>query len=328
MSGGGVLIVRRQPGDYNCPMRVVFMGSPGFAVPALHCLVQEGFEVAAVYTKQDKPSGRGRALGSSPVKREAAALGLTIVQPKSLRSPETQQELAALRPEVIVVCAYGQILPKVVLEMPRYGCLNIHPSLLPRHRGASPVASTILSGDAWGGTSVMQMDEGLDTGPVLTRAPVLVRDDDTAGSLSSRLSIVSAHLLIDVLPRWVKGEIKPRPQDGSQATYFKPVAKEAGEIDWRLGALEIWRRVRALQPWPGAYTRFQGKLLKILEARPLTCEPRGAPGLVIALGKGFGIATGEGALEVLRVQIEGKQAVSGEEFARGQRSFIGTVLPS
>ena len=304
------------------------MGSPDFALVPLRHLVEEGHELAAVYTKIDKPAGRGQTLGTSPVKREALALGLTVVQPKSLKTAEAQAELAALRPEAIIVCAYGQILPKAVLDLPRYGCINIHPSLLPRHRGASPVASTILSGDTWGGTSIMLMDEGLDTGPVLTRAKVLVRDDDTTGTLMPRLSLVSAQLLVDFLPCWVKGGISPQPQDNNLATYFKTVNKEAGEIDWLQPAGEISRRVRALQPWPGTYTRFQGKLLKLLEVKPACAATVPAPGTVIALGKGFGVATGPGALEILRVQIEGKQAVSGEEFARGQRNLIGTVLPS
>jgi methionyl-tRNA formyltransferase len=309
-------------------VRLVFMGSPDFALMPLRYLVAEGHELAAVYTKIDKPAGRGQALGISPVKREALALGLTVVQTKSLKATEAQTELAVFCPEAIIVCAYGQILPKAVLDLPRYGCINIHPSLLPRHRGASPVASTILSGDTWGGTSIMLMDEGLDTGPVLTRAQVLVRDDDTTGALISRLSVISAQLLVDFLPRWVKGGISPQPQDNNLATYFKTVTKEAGEIDWSLTADEISRRVRALQPWPGTYTRFHGRLLKILEGRPACTDTSPAPGTVVTVGKGFGVITGAGVLEVLRVQIEGKQAVSGEDFIRGQRSLIGAVLPS
>jgi len=312
---------------YNSHVRLVFMGSPEFAVAPLRQLLQEGYEVAAVYTKADKPAGRGQALGIPAVKKEAVELGLRVVQPRSLKAAEAQAELASIQPEVIIVCAYGLILPKAVLDLPRYGCINIHPSLLPRHRGASPVASTILSGDAWGGTSIMLMDEGLDTGPVLTRAQVLIREDDTTGSLMSKLSVISAGLLIDVLPQWIKGEVEPQPQDGARATYFKPLTREAGEIDWSLPAIDIWQRVRAFQPWPGTYTRFQGKLLKILAARPCATEIGGARGTVLVFGRGFAVLTGVGALEILKVQIEGKQAVSGEEFARGQRNLIGAVLP-
>lgn len=309
-------------------MRLVYMGSPEFAVLPLRYLVEEGYEVAAVYTKADKPAGRGRALSISPVKREALALGLPVVQPKSLKDDAVQAELRALCPEIVVVCAYGQILPGQILALPKRGCLNIHPSLLPRHRGASPVAATILAGDEWGGTSLMLMDEGLDTGPVLERATVRVRADDTTGSLIARLALVSARLLLDVLPRWAKGEIVPQPQDGTQVTYFKMMAKEAGEIDWTLPAAEIERRVRALQPWPAAYTRFRGRLLKVMAAQAAEGGSDLAPGTVVAWGEGFGVATGAGVLAVLKVQLEGRQTVSGAEFLRGQRGFIGERLPS
>jgi methionyl-tRNA formyltransferase len=309
-------------------MRLVFMGSPEFAVPPLQQLVRSDWEVVAVYTKADKPCGRGQEMTASAVKKEARALGLPVFQPKSLRAGDVQMELAGLEPDVIVVAAYAQILPLAVLNLPRWGCLNIHPSLLPRHRGAAPVAATILNGDIWSGTTIMLMGEGLDTGPVLAQARVLVRDDDTAGSLAARLSIVSAALVVDGLPRWIRGEIVPRVQDDTQATYFKPMVKEAGEVDWHMPAVEIWRRVRAFQPWPGAFTRYQGRLLKILEAKPVVGAPSGIVGQVVARDKDFGVVTGSGVLEVARVQMEGKQAIAAAEFTRGQRSFIGAVLPS
>jgi len=304
------------------------MGSPEFAVIPLRYLVEEGYEVAAVYTKTDKPAGRGQALGISPVKREALRLGLTVRQPASLKDAAVQEELGSFCPEAIVVCAYGQILPKAVLALPKHGCLNIHPSLLPRHRGASPVAATILAGDEWGGTSIMLMDEGLDTGPVLARAQIRMRPPDTTVALTGRLALVSARLLLDVLPRWVRGELTPGPQNNAEATYFKMVAKEAGEIDWTKPAIEIERRVRAYQPWPAAYTHTQGKLLKVLEARVLEVSSEALPGTVISLGAGFGVATGAMVLEVLKVQVEGRQAVAGADFLRGQRGFMGGVLPS
>ncbi|RJO63000.1 MAG: methionyl-tRNA formyltransferase [Dehalococcoidia bacterium] len=308
-------------------MRLVFMGTPEFAVAPLRNIVLNGYEVAAVYTKKDKLSGRGQEMSSSAVKREALSLGLTVVQPGSLRKPEALAELASLMPDVIVVAAFGQILPPEVLNLPRFGCINIHPSLLPRHRGAAPVVSTILAGDAWGGVSIMQMDEGLDTGPVLTRAQALVRDDDTTETLSERLSLMSAQMLADILPGWTRGEIKPQPQDDALATYFKPIEKEAGEIKWNLPALELWRQVRAYQPWPGSFTHFNGRVLKILEAWPVACATQTEVGAVVALGKGCGVVTGSGILELRRLQIEGKQAMSAADFIRGQRGFIGTVLP-
>jgi len=309
-------------------MRLVFMGTPEFAVVLLRSLALNNYQVAAVYTKRDKLAGRGHELSFSPVKQAAISLDLPVVQPGSLRKPEAQAEFASFAPDVIVVAAFGQILPAEVLALPRFGCINIHPSLLPRHRGAAPVVSTILAGDAWGGVSIMRMDEGLDTGPVLTRAQVLVRDDDTTATLSERLSLMSAHMLADILPGWTRGEIKPQPQDDTLATYFKPIAKEAGQIDWYLPAVELWRQVRAYQPWPGSFTRYNGRVLKILEAWPMECDAQNAVGTVLVLGKGCGVVTGKGILELRCIQIEGKQAMSAANFIRGQRSFIGTILPS
>ena len=309
-------------------VRLVYMGSSGFSVLPLRYLLEAGYEVVAVYTKMDKPAGRGRALGISPVKREALTLGLTVMQPKSLKDAGAQAELESFYPEAIVVCAYGQILPGSVLALPKYGCLNIHPSLLPRHRGASPVTATILAGDEWGGTSIMIMDEGLDTGPVLARAPVRVRVDDTTESLTARLALISARLLLDVLPRWAKGEIMPSPQDDTQTTYFKMMTKEAGEIDWTQSAVYIGRQVRAFQPWPMAHTHFRGRQLKILAAHMVEEGVGGMPGTVVALGKGFGVVTGAGVLEVSEVQLEGRGVVAGADFLRGQRNLVGVVLPS
>ena len=308
-------------------MRLVFMGTPRFAVAPLRNLVLNNYEVAAVYTKKDKLAGRGQELSFSAVKEEALALGLRVMQPGSLRKPEALDDLAACAPDVIVVAAFGHILPPEVLRLPRFGCINIHPSLLPRHRGAAPVVSTLLAGDTWGGVSIMQMDEGLDTGPVIAQAQVLVRDEDTAETLAEKLSLISASMLTDILPRWMRGEIRPLPQDNTLATYFKPIAKEAGEIDWKLPAADIWRQVRAYQPWPGSFTRFNTRVLKILEAGPIECSSPHAVGTVVELGKGCGVVTGIGILELRRLQIEGKQAMSAADFLRGQRGFIGSVLP-
>jgi methionyl-tRNA formyltransferase len=307
-------------------MRVIFMGTPGFAVEALRTLVLNGYDAAAVYTRMDKPSGRGQAVSYSPVKQAALDLDVPVVQPASLKNAAAQAELASFNPDLIVVAAYGLILPTEVLSLPRLGCINIHPSLLPRHRGAAPVMSTILAGDQWGGVSLMKMDAGLDTGPIIAQSRVMVRSDDTTESLTDKLSLVSAQMLIDVLPSWTRGEIQPRPQDDSQATYFKMVAKEAGEIDWKLPSGTLWRQVRAYQPWPGSYTRFDGKVLKILEALPMPGDSPEPAGKVVALGKGCGVVTGAGVLELRRVQLEGKQPVSASDFARGQRGFIGSIL--
>jgi methionyl-tRNA formyltransferase len=309
-------------------LRVVFMGSPSFAVPSLEYLVLGGYEIAAVYTQPDRTGGRGRSLTTSPVKEAALALGLPVVQPESLKAPEALKQLADLKPDIIVVAAFGQLLPKAVLELPKLGCLNVHPSLLPKFRGASPVAAAILAGDEFTGVSIMLLDEGMDSGPVLARAQVPIADSDTTASLGAKLSLVGAGLLGEVMVGWIRGELKPQPQDESQASYCQPITKDEGEIDWRLSAIDIWRRVRAFYPWPGSFTRWRGRTLKIIEAVPQAAPAKAKPGEVVTLDSGFGIGTGDGILNILRVQLEGKQALSAAEFLRGQRDFIGAVLPS
>jgi methionyl-tRNA formyltransferase len=309
-------------------MRLVFMGSPQFAVPPLEQLLASKYQLMAVYTQPDRPAGRGRGLAASPVKQAAQARGLTVVQPANFKAAGVVERLEGFKPDVIVVAAFGQILPKSVLALPRLGCLNIHPSLLPRFRGASPVASTILVGNDFSGVSIMVMDEGLDTGPVLARAQIPILDLDTTGSLSAKLSWLGAQLLGEVLAGWSRGERTPQPQDESEATYCGPITKNEGEIDWRRPALDIWRRVRAFNPWPGCYTRWRGKTLKIIEAAPIDGGVAEA-GEVVALEAraGFGVGTGDGILGISRVQLEGKRAMSAEEFLRGQRELLGVVLP-
>ena len=309
-------------------VRVLFMGTPEFAILPLEHLVLNDYQVVAVYTQPDRLAGRGRRPVSPPVKKVAAAFNLPVVQPVSLKKSEAVAELAGFQPDVIVVAAFGQILPQPVLELPKYGCINIHPSLLPRHRGASPVAAAILAGDGFTGVSIMLMGKGLDTGPVLARAQIPISDRDNTGSLTSKLSLIAAHLLLDVLPAWTRGELTPQSQDEDGATYSGTIAKEAGEIDWRLPAVDIWRRVRAFYPWPGCYTRWRGKMLKIIEAVPLPGAEAVPAGQVVAMPRaGFGVKTGDGVLGVLMVQMEGKRAMSAAEFLRGQREFIGAVLP-
>ena len=314
-------------------MRVVFMGSPEFAVPPLEQLILNQYPVVAVYTQPDRAAGRGRSLVAPPVKAAAKSLGLEVVQPPSLKEAKAVEQLAQFRPDVIVVAAFGQLLPRSVLEIPRLGAVNVHPSLLPRFRGASPVAATILAGDEFGGVSIMLLDEGMDTGPVLARAQVPVSALDTTGSLTTKLSLVGARLLLSALCHYSRGELTPQPQNESEATYSSPITKEEGEIDWHLPAVDIWRRVRAFYPWPGCYTRWQGKQLKIIEALPLSSPSRKGRtkvGEVVALSSAaaFGVGTGDGVLGISRLQLEGKRAMSSAEFLRGQRAFIGAILPS
>ncbi len=312
-------------------LRVVFMGTPEFAVPSLEHLVLNQYQVVAVYTQPDKTAGRWRSLVSSPVKRAAINWKLPVVQPVSFKEAEVVAQLASFHPDVMVVAAFGQILPQSVLDIPSYGCINIHPSLLPKFRGASPVAAAILAGSEFTGVSLMLMSSGLDTGPVLARAQISVSAQDTTGSLTAKLSRIAAQLLLEVLPCWLRGELAPKPQDEAEATYSGEFSKKDGEIDWHLSAVELWRRVRAFYPWPGCYTRWQGRQFKIIEAVPLPGERTLEVGQVVALSKEgavFGVNTGDGVLGILRMQLEGKRVMSAGEFLRGQRQFIGAVLPS
>ena len=315
-------------------LRIVFMGTPEFAVSPLEQLVLKQYQVVAVYTQPDKPAGRGRSLIPSPLKRVAITRGLPVVQPASLKKAEAVEQLAGFHPDVIVVAAFGQILPQAVLDIPRYGCINIHPSLLPRFRGASPVAAAILAGDEFTGVSIMLLDAGLDTGPVLAQSRIPVSPQDTTGSLARKLSQVGARLLHEVLASWFEAGITPQPQNEAEATYSGAIAKNDGEIDWHLPAEDIWRRVRAFQPWPGCFTRWQGKQLKIIGAVPVLEERVVEVGQVVALPcvagepeAAFGVGTGGGILGVSKVQMEGKRAMSAADFLRGQRQFVGVVLP-
>ena len=307
------------------------MGTPEFAIPSLEHLLLNQYQVVAVYTQPDRAAGRGRSLISSPVKRVAIDWGLPVVQPVSFKKAEAIAQLASFQPDVIVVAAFGQILPQSVLDIPAHGCINIHPSLLPKFRGASPVAAAILAGDEFTGVSIMLMDAGLDTGPVLVQAQVPISVQDTTGLLTAKLSLLATQLLLEVLPRWTRGEITPRPQDEAEATYCGTITKNEGVIDWHLSAVDIWRQVRAFHPWPGCYTEWQGKQLKIIEAVPLPGEVILEAGQVVALNKEravFGVNTGEGVLGILKVQLEGKRAMSADEFLRGQKQLLGAILTS
>ncbi len=309
-------------------MRIVFMGTSEFGVPTLERLVASEHTLIAVYTQPDKPAGRGRSLSLPPVKKMAIEYGLEVRQPNSFKEPDALASLAQLNPDVIVVAAFGKILPEEVLNMPPFGCINIHPSLLPRHRGPSPIQGAILGGDACTGVTIMLMDIGIDSGPILAQKRVPIEPEDTTEALITKLAHIGALLLEDTLPCWLSHAIIPKPQNDDDASYTKSISKEQGEIDWNFTALDIWRRVRAFQPWPGCYTRWQGKALKVVDAFHLP-GAQGEPGRVITLaGGGIGIQTAEGILELLRVQLEGKRKISAEEFVHGQRDFIGALLPS
>ncbi len=306
--------------------RTVFMGTPAFAVPTLRALA-ERYDVSLVVTQPDRPAGRGRTVVESPVKVAARELGLPLFQPDSLRSAEAVARLQAAQPEAIVVAAYGEILRQNVLSLPPHGCVNVHASLLPRHRGAGPIAAAILAGDEVTGVTIMLMDQGMDTGPVLAQAEERIQACDTTGSLTGRLAELGARLLADTLPRWLGGQIAPQPQDSSQATFAPRLAKEDGLIDWSDPAAAIWRQVRAFEPWPGAFTYWQGRRLRITRAEPLPswCGAE-EPGTVLEERFGAAVATGEGALRLLELQVEGKRCVDCACFLLGQRGFVGSVL--
>ncbi len=311
-------------------MRIVFMGAAEFSLPTLELLVRSEHDLVAVYTQPDKPAGRGRAPALPGVKRVALEHGLTVVQPASFKEAGVRELLARLRPDVIVVAALGKILPEAVLALPPFGCLNLHPSLLPRHRGPSPVQGAILVGDEWTGVSIMLMEEGVDSGPILSQRKVAIEPQDTAQSLAKKLAQIGAQLLEETLPLWLSRSLAPQPQPEEGATYTKLISKEEGEIDWHLSAVEIWRRVRAFYPWPGCYTWWQGKMVKVLAA--IALAGGGKPGWVTTLAPGagaaLGVETGEGILGLHQVQLEGKREMTAEEFARGQRGFVGAILPS
>lgn len=311
-------------------MCVVFMGTPQFAVPILESLFRSPYQVVAVYTQPDKPVGRRQRLTPSPVKELAREHKIPVIQPNTLKTAEVVEDLASLKPELIVVAAFGQILPQKVLSLPKFGCLNIHPSLLPQYRGPSPVATSLLCGDLLTGVTIILMDEGLDSGPILAQEKVDIAATGTTGSLTAKLAHVGAGLLMDTLPKWLKGELEPQPQGESQATYSRLITSKDGEIDWHLPAVELWQRVRAFNPWPGCYTWWQGKRLKIHSAAPVSRLARGEVGKVIALRQPpkVGVVTGDGILGLCQVQLEGRQEMSIADFVRGQRNFIGSILGS
>jgi len=308
---------------------IIFMGSPQFAVPTLEALARD-HTILAVFTQPDKPAGRGQQVTAVPVKQWASAHGVPIHQPKSFRKePQALDVLRDLRPEVIVVAAYGLILPQAVLDVPPLGCLNVHGSILPRHRGAAPIASAILAGDAETGITIMQMDAGLDTGPMLSVAREAIRPDDTTASLSERLSFIGAQLMADTLPKYLSGEIVPQPQPAEGATYSPKIDKADAQIDWRRPAIEIERMVRAYTPWPGTQTMWNGQMVKVLKAEGRRQEAGSKLGEVVKLNDGsIGTVTGAGVLVLKEIQLAGRKAMKAEDFVRGQPKFIGAVLSS
>lgn len=299
----------------NEPLRILFAGTPEFSVPPLQALLEAGHRVAAVYTQPDRPAGRGRKLTPSPVKRLALEHGLAVFQPKNFRAEADLAALEALQADLMVVVAYGLLLPPRVLVAPRLGCVNIHASLLPRWRGAAPIQRALLAGDSETGITIMQMDQGLDTGPMLHRLICPIGPEETGGGLHDRLSELGAQALMEALPGIAAGSLAPVQQDAAGACYARKLDKAEAAIDWVRPALEIERQVRAFNPWPVAQTGYFGKVLRIWEARALPGSAGGAPGQVLNSGRaGVEVATGDGRLLILRLQLPGRKALAAGDF--------------
>ncbi|MHB1354518.1 MAG: methionyl-tRNA formyltransferase [Anaerolineae bacterium] len=308
--------------------RVLFLGTPSFAVPILAGLHSQ-HEVLAVITQPDQPGGRGRQeLCVPPVKTWAAIRGLMVLQPNRLsRDKPTLDLIRELKPDVLVLAAYGQILRQNVLSIAPRGCIGVHASLLPRLRGAAPIATAILRGEAQTGISLMLTDAGMDTGPVIARSVVLISATETTSSLTDKLAACGADVVLDMLPKWLTGEITPEPQDDTLATFAPPLTKEQGAIDWSLSALELDRQIRALNPWPGTFTHHSGAMIKVLEASPLSEKQLvHAPGCVVNVPQGIGVTTGQGVLLLHSIQPAGKRAMSALDYTRGHRDFCGAQL--
>lgn len=299
--------------------RLVFMGSPEFALPTLR-LLAENYPVAGVVTQPDRPAGRGKELTPPPVKILAQEFHLPVIQPVRLKQPDAIEQLRLWSPDLIVVAAFGQILRPAILDLPKYGCVNVHASLLPRWRGAAPIQAAILAGDAWTGITIMRMDSGVDTGPILSQHAIPILPDDTAGFLSQRLAGLGAELLLETLPAYLSGELSPQPQDDSGATYVPMLKKDDGLLDFSRPAALLVRRVRAYNPWPGVYTLWKGQPLKVLRAHVVE-DITSEPGQHLVHQHLPSVGTVQGILVLDEVQPAGKKPMPGEAFLHGARDW-------
>ena len=308
-------------------MKIVFMGTPDFSVGALDALVEAGHEIIAVVTQPDKPKGRSGQMQFPPVKECALRHGLTVLQPVKIKTPEWVDKLRELKADVFVVAAFGQILSKEILDMPKYGCVNIHASLLPKYRGAAPINWAIINGEKETGVTIMQMNEGVDTGDMLSHVVVPIAPKETAESLFDKLAKAGAELIVETLPKLEAGEIIPVPPDESQSSHVKMMNKSLGKIDWNQDAVVIERLVRGLNSWPSAYTYYQGKSVKLWDCDVVEAAAKAVPGTIIAVAKdSFDVATGNGALRVLELQLEGKKRMDTKSFLLGNQWKTGMQL--
>ena len=308
-------------------MKVVFMGTPDFAVETLEAILQAGHEVTGVVTQPDKPKGRGKSMQYPPVKETAMAHALPVYQPQRIREPECVEEIRKMEPDVIVVVAFGQILPKEILKLPKYGCVNVHASLLPKYRGAAPIQWAVIDGEKETGVTTMLMEEGLDTGDILMRTVIPLDEKETGGSLFDKLAKEGAALLIKTLEALEQGTATRTKQADADSTYAKMLTKKLGKIDFTKSAVEIERLIRGLNPWPSAYTGYNGKTLKIWSASVVDGEAKGEPGQVVEVDKEkLLVQTGEGLLSLEEVQLEGKRRMDIDAFLRGNTVETGTIL--
>ncbi|MBU5614315.1 methionyl-tRNA formyltransferase [Geomonas azotofigens] len=306
-------------------LRIIFMGTPEFACPTLRTLIERGENVVAVVTQPDRPKGRGQQTLPPPVKVVAQEHGIPVLQPVKVRLPESIEEIRALEPDLIVVVAFGQILPKALLDIPKHGCINVHASLLPRYRGAAPLNWCIINGEDETGVTTMMMDVGLDTGDMLLKSATPIDPDEDTQSLHDRMSQLGAKLLAETLDRLVAGELTPEKQDDSLTCYAPMMKKEDGLIDWTRSARDIKNQVRGMTPWPGAFSFLDDKLLKVYKVQ--TAAGTGNPGEVVAAGRdGIEVACGEGSLLIRELQLEGKKRMAAGDFLAGYKVPAGSLL--
>ena len=309
------------------PWRIIFFGTPIFAIPTLKNLLQGPDEVVAVVTQPDREKGRGRKVIPSPVKELALQHGLTLLQPEKVREEGFQEKIKSLQPELFVVLAYGQILPRFLLQIPKYGAVNVHASLLPKYRGAAPIAWAILKGERVTGVTTIMMDEGMDTGDILLQTEITIGEEETSETLHDRLALLGAKLLLETVSGMKAGNVHPIPQDHLKVTYAPPLKKEDGRIDWSKEGKEIDRQVRALNPWPGAFTEWNGKLLKIFRGEVREEISKGKAGMVSWVGSDFiEVETGKNFFLIKEVQLEGKRRMTIREFLAGHQIPVGTAF--
>lgn len=308
-------------------MKIIYMGTPDFAVAPLEAIIKAGHEVSAVVTQPDKQKGRGKEVQMTPVKQCALKHGIPILQPVKIREQETVEELKNYPADLFVVAAFGQLLSEEILSMPRFGCVNIHASLLPAYRGAAPIQWVILNGETRTGVTIQQMAKGLDTGDMLLKKTVEIDEKETGASLHDKLMLAGAELIVEVLPKIEKGELIPEKQDESKASYYGRLTKSMGLIDWNQDAVSIERLIRGLNSWPSAYTCYKGKTLKIWDGEVIPGKAKEAPGTVTQVSKdSFTVAAGEGSIRVTSLQLEGKRKVPAKDFLLGYEVVCGLHL--